>query len=60
MLLIFFVSFYLAEGGDLSVRGSDVRVDIFTYYFVYLEYFPILLIYLESLFYRLSFDIIFA
>ena len=38
----------------------SVRVDIFTYYFVYLEYFPILLIYLESLFYRLSFDIIFA
>ena len=40
--------------------GAGVRVDIFTYYFVYLEYFPIIFIYLESLFYRLSFDIIFA
>ena len=60
MLLIFFVSFYLAEGGDLSVRGSDVRVDIFTYYFLYLKYFPIILIYLEILFYRLTFDLIFA
>ena len=45
---------------DTHDSSTIVRVDIFTYYFVYLEYFPIILIYLESLFYRLSFDIIFA
>ena len=44
----------------LSQSGPVVRVDIFTYYFVYLKYFPIILIYLKILFYRLSFDIIFA
>ena len=27
MLLIFCNSFYLAKGGNPSVRGSDVRVD---------------------------------
>ena len=59
MLLIFCNSFYLAKGGDLSIRGSDVKVDIFTYYFFF-EIFSNNLIYLKILFYRLSFDIIFA
>ena len=26
--LIFFISFYLAKDSDLSIRGSDVRVDV--------------------------------
>ena len=42
------------------LSAATLVFDIFTYYFVYLEYFPIIFIYLESLFYRLSFDIIFA
>ena len=28
MPLIFFIHFYLIEGGALSIRGSDIRVDI--------------------------------
>ena len=44
----------------MITSGKFVRVDIFTYYFVYLNYFPIILKNLKSLFYRLSFDIIFA
>ena len=28
MPLIFFVSFYLAEGCNLSSKGSDIKVDV--------------------------------
>ena len=58
MPLIFFVNFYLAEGGDLSVQGSDVRVDIFKYNFFL--YFLNIIIFLKILLYRLSFDIFFV
>ena len=60
MPLIFFVSFYLAEGGNLSVWGSDVKVDIFAYNFIYLQYFLIVLIVFKSFFYGISFGVFFA
>ena len=60
MSLIFFASSYLGEGGNLSIRGSDVRVDIFPYNFLILQYFPIFFIQLKILFYRLLFYLIFA
>ena len=53
MPLILFVSFYLAEGGDLSIWGSDIRDDIFPYNFVDINFFLIIIIKLKVLLYKL-------
>ena len=38
MPLIFFISFNLTEGGDLSIRKSAISVDIFLYrFYIYLQ-----------------------
>ena len=59
MPLVFFASFYLAKAGNISIQGSDIRLDIFLYNFFNI-YFSFIILFLKVLFYRLSSDIDFV